>query len=81
MIEQGEIIGLTESLAEIPFETEIEIFSDCLLEYISREDFIAFLQEERKVRFRLARLLASNLRKSYEIFCFSAFILQQNRKM
>ena len=72
-IEPNEILGLTEIVANLPYETTAEATEPCEVEVINREDFIRFLREEREVCFRLAHLLALNLQKSYKLLCLQSF--------
>ena len=67
-VEPKEIIGLTEAVANMPYEIKVEAVTSCLCECIRREDFIRFLHSEPEVCFRLAEILSSNLQKSYKLF-------------
>ncbi len=67
-IEPDEIFGLTEAIANLPYEANAETLTPCLCECIGREEFISFLQTEPKVCFRLAQILGLNLQKSYQLF-------------
>jgi len=64
-IEPNEIFGLTEMILNLPYETGAQTITPCICECIGREDFIRFLQDKPEVCFRLTRLLALNLQKSY----------------
>jgi CRP-like cAMP-binding protein len=70
-IEPDEIFGLTEAIANLPYEMNAETSSTCLCECIGREEFIRFLQTEPEVCFRLVQMLGLNLQKSYQLFISS----------
>ena len=73
LIEQDEIIGLTETIADIPFEVKVKTITPCVFEIIEREDFIRFLYDEPEVCFRLLRTLSLNYQKFYRLFCSAQF--------
>lgn len=64
----NEILGLTEAITNLPYETNLKTLTPCQFECIQRDDFIRFLQNESAVCFRLLQLLGSNLQKIYQIF-------------
>jgi CRP-like cAMP-binding protein len=64
-IEPNEIVGLTETLAEVPCEINAETVTPCVFEFIESGDLLRFLRRQPDVCFRLAQLLADNLQKSY----------------
>ena len=68
VIQPHEIFGLTETIANLPYETDAETITRCACEFIEREDFIGFLQNEAALRLRLVRLLGTNLHKSRQLF-------------
>lgn len=68
LLEPNEIIGLTETLAEVPCEINAETVTPCVFEFIEGKDLLKFLREDPEVCFRLARILADNLQKSYRNF-------------
>jgi CRP-like cAMP-binding protein len=70
-IEPNEIVGLTETIANLPYEMKAEAITPCLCECIRREDFIRFLHDEPEVCFRLVRMLGLNLQKAYKFLFFS----------
>lgn len=63
-IEPSVIFGLTETIADVPYEINAETLTPCVCEYIGREDFIRFLRDEPELSFRLLRQLALNLQKN-----------------
>lgn len=70
-IEPNEIIGLTETITNLPYEMKAEAVTSCLCECIRREDFIRFLHDEPEVCFRLFETLGLNLQKAYKFLFFS----------
>ena len=64
----NEIFGLTEALADLPYENNAQTITPCVCECIGRADFIRFLQEEPRICFQLLQLLGSSLRKRQQIF-------------
>lgn len=71
LIFPNEIFGLTEAIAELPYETKAEALTTCVCECIGQSDFISFLCDEPEVCFRLARQLGSHLQKRHELFVSS----------
>jgi len=67
-IRQNEILGLTEAIADLPYRTSVKTLSPCRFERIDRDAFLAFLQTQPKVCFRLLQMLGANLRKVYQLF-------------
>ncbi len=63
-IEPSVIFGLTEMIADLPYETTAETLTPCVCEYIGREGFIRFLHGEPELSFRLLRQLALNFQKN-----------------
>ena len=55
LIKPDEIVGLTEAIANLPYEMKAEAVTPCLCECIRREDFIRFLHDEPEVCFAWLR--------------------------
>ena len=70
-IEPDDIFGLTEAIANLPYEVNAETLTPCLCECIGREEFIGFLQTEPEVCFLLAQMLGLNHQKSFQLFISS----------
>ena len=68
LIKPDEILGLTETVANLPFESSVKTLSACHFEFISRAAFLAFLGDEPETCFRLLRMLGANLHKLYRFF-------------
>lgn len=68
LIEPDEVLGLTQAIANTPYETDAGTVTRCVCEYFEGADFIRFLRSQPSVCFRLVRLLAVNLQKSRNLF-------------
>lgn len=64
-VRQNEILGLTEALANLPYEIGVETLTPCRFECIRCDDFLLFLQNEPEICFRLLQKLGANLQKIY----------------
>lgn len=71
LVEPNEILGLTEMITSLPCQMNAETITPCICERINQEDFIAFLQDEPEICFRLAQLLGLNIQKRYKSLCSS----------
>jgi CRP-like cAMP-binding protein len=67
-VKRNEILGLTEAITNLPYETSVKALTPCLFECVRREDFIRFLQSEPETCFRLLQMLGANLQKVYQLF-------------
>ncbi len=70
-VDQNEICGLSETVSAIPYQMTVAATSPCLFEVIRKDDLRRFLQDESAVSFRLLKLLAANLQKSYQMLSSS----------
>ena len=66
LIKPGEILGLPETLANLPSRVVVRTVSACRFEFIRREAFLDFLRVEPDTCFHLLRMLGTNLQKLYE---------------
>ena len=57
----GEIFGLPEAFDEGAYETSLKTLTDCVFGSIRSGDLSSFLSANRRVCFRMLRLLGSNL--------------------
>lgn len=64
----GEILGLTETIANLPYEMNLETITDCVFERIESQALFRFLNNDAEVCFRLVKLLGSNIQQSYQRF-------------
>ena len=56
-----EVLGLSETIANQPFETTVKTLTQCRADFIRRNDLLRFLLDEPQVCFQLVRLLSSSL--------------------
>jgi CRP-like cAMP-binding protein len=77
LIEKNEILGVPETISNLPFETSVKTLVPCRFEFIRRdaflaflkdEPFLAFLKDEPETCFRLLQILGANLHKLYRFF-------------
>lgn len=73
LIENEEIIGLTQSLSGSPCEMSVVALSPCSLDAFRAEDFLNFLKDEPQVCFRLAKRLSQNIEADYKTFASMIF--------
>lgn len=62
-VEQHEILGLTENLANLPYRASVRTLSPCIFESIKREDFLEFIYYEPQICLRLLQILGKNYQK------------------
>lgn len=66
-VEPNEILGLTETIAGLPFKITLKTITSCEFEFIENGDFLRFLHDEPEVCFRLVKLLGINLQESRKL--------------
>jgi CRP/FNR family transcriptional regulator len=64
--EPGEVLGLSATIAEEPYEISVEALTPCRVDFISRKEFSRLLHAHPEVCFRVVQLLGQNLHGSYE---------------
>jgi CRP-like cAMP-binding protein len=67
-VEPGEILGLTESIAGVPFKACLRAVTDCRVEYFELKEFIQLLKERDDLLFKLLERLASGLQECLNSF-------------
>lgn len=65
LLDRDEIVGLTETLVFLPSEAEVRTLTPCTIDSIDKEDFLALLESDPQLCFRLVQMLAANLQKTY----------------
>ena len=65
LIKPGEILGIPETLANLPSRSVVRTVSACRFEFIRREAFLGFLRGDPETCFHLLRMLGANLHKLY----------------
>ena len=68
IIKQNEILGVSETISNLPYETSVKTLVPCRFEFIRRDAFLAFLQDEPETCFRLLQMFGANLHKLYRFF-------------
>jgi CRP-like cAMP-binding protein len=63
-VEPNEIIGLTETIGDLPFAGEVEAVTACQVDCIRQADFLALLASDPRLCFQIVRMLGSNLHRS-----------------
>jgi CRP/FNR family transcriptional regulator len=64
----GELLGLSATIADEPYEVTARALSPCRMDFISRAKFLNFLHEHGEACFRIVQLLGQTLHESYEQF-------------
>lgn len=67
-VEPGEVLGLTESIAGVPFKACLRTLTDCRIEYFEIKEFIQLLKERDDLLFNLLQRLASGLQECLNSF-------------
>jgi len=64
--EPGEVLGLSATVSELPYEVTAEALEPCQVNFIKREDFLRFLTDHGQVCLRVARHLSRNYHTAYD---------------
>jgi CRP/FNR family transcriptional regulator len=64
--EPGEMLGLSATIAEKPYEGTAEILDLCQVNFIKREDFMRFLREHGLACLKVAQQLSRDLHTAYQ---------------
>ena len=62
----GEVLGLSASLCNGPYELTAEVVGDARVAMINRKDLLQFLNDHREISLQLVQLLSSDLRVAYD---------------
>jgi CRP/FNR family transcriptional regulator len=73
LVEPHEMIGVTESMTNLPYKMNAQAATKCRVDCINNKDFIQFLEQQPEVCFRLLKTLGINLQENYKLFCSSNF--------
>ena len=66
--EAGEVLGLSATIANEPYEASVETLTSCRVDFISRQQFVRLLHEQPEVCFRVVQLLGHNVHVSCDLF-------------
>lgn len=64
--EPGEVLGLTSVVENIPYEATIETLEPTQANFISRADFIRFIEQHSEVGMKVAHQLTHNCKCAYD---------------
>jgi CRP/FNR family transcriptional regulator len=64
--ETGEVLGLSATVANKPYEATAEILDICQVNFIKREDFISFLSDHGQACLRVAEHLSNDLHTAFQ---------------
>lgn len=63
--EAGEVLGLSATVSDMPYEVTAETLEPCRTSFIKREDFLRFLHQHGEASFRVAQHLSRNYHSAY----------------
>ena len=64
--EPGEVLGLSATVSGRPYEVSVEMMEPTQANFISRDQFLAFLREHGDAALRVAQQLSENYHSAYE---------------
>jgi CRP/FNR family transcriptional regulator len=64
MAEAGEIVGLPATMSDQPYELTAETYTPCQINFVRREDFLAFLRNHTDAAMQVARELSERYRSA-----------------
>lgn len=64
--EPGEVLGLTAAVSNIPYEATVETLEPSQANFISRTDFLQFLQKHAEIGMKVAQQLTHNCHCAYD---------------
>jgi len=64
--EPGEVLGLTAVIGESPYEATVETIEPSQANFISRKDFLHFIEEHSEVGMKVAQQLTHNCKCAYD---------------
>jgi CRP-like cAMP-binding protein len=67
-VESGEILGIRESLSRNRIGYDVVTSTECVVDVISRRDFVRLVRSDCKLCFELLRLIGADLQSSYKRF-------------
>jgi CRP/FNR family cyclic AMP-dependent transcriptional regulator len=66
--EPKEVLGLSATIANEPYEVSIKTMTPCRVDFIDRQKFLSLLHEQPEVCFRVVQLLGQNVHVSCDLF-------------
>lgn len=67
-LHRDEVVGLTEIISGLPYETDLKTLTFCALDLISRDDLLTLLADEPDLSFHIAEILSFELQNLSSIF-------------
>lgn len=67
IVEPGEVLGLHEMVSVRPYDLTAETMQPSQLSFVSREDFVRFLNEHGDARLRVAQHISRDCQEAYEV--------------
>lgn len=64
--EPGEVLGLSATVSEIPYEVTAEAIEICQVNFVRKDDFLRFLSENGEACLRVAQHLSRTYHTAYE---------------
>ena len=68
LVENNEIIGLTQFISDSPNQINIVTLTPCLWDFFPAQDFLQLLNADCQLCFRLSQIISSDIQKSYLSF-------------
>lgn len=68
VVEAGEVLGLSATIANEPYEVSVKTLSRARVDFIDRQKFLSLLHEQPEVCFRVVQLLGENVHVSCDLF-------------
>lgn len=65
IVEPGEVLGLSATVSNIPYEVTAEAIEPCQTNFVQREEFLQFLSRHKDACFNVARHLSRYCGKAY----------------
>lgn len=64
-VDANEILGLCAAISDLPYQVTVETLTRCQADFISRQDLLRFISDEKAVCNRLIEILSDAVRNSY----------------
>jgi CRP-like cAMP-binding protein len=73
LVKANEVFGLTEAIADFPYQMSVLTITPCTIETIPRREFLDLLATEPEICDRLLQILAEDLQRQGLIFSSTTF--------
>lgn len=64
-VDANEILGLYAAISDLPYQVTVETLTRCQADFISSQDLMRFISDEKTVRDRLIKILSDAVRNAY----------------